>query len=602
MKLWHVVLLIAALTLLIYGVSLPYELLGLDDSIYYLQNPALQNGAPAGLLTLWHGTVLSDYSPVTQLTLWADLAIFGKESWWGARLHGLLWFDLGCVAVYALLLRLTSRRGLALSVALLYAAHPICAQGVLWLGERKHLVALALSLWSLERYVAARTAEHRRTALACGVTALALAVAALFAKPHAVALPVMLGAYELTLARGPAIRRLICLAPFFIIVIAFTAWNLSARRDLEREFLGGSRATALALDGPILLRYLAATVFPVNLTIYYCAAPDAFSPLHAALAWFTVFVIAIVSVLLTQPRRLALFGWLFALAGLSPALNLVPQLAPMADHYQQWALPGLLLAGCLGVERILELARLQQPAKVAIAGLSAAVLALAFVSVLRAPEFSSRKALYSAAVLKQPGCAFNWTNWAVALFLSPIPEDKKLVAPAAVRALECPDADRVLPQERMLIAVEAIVFLQKHSETARAETLLRRQSDLLGRVSPNSAQVMEANVALRTGRPHDAVQALAGVFRPDLMALALELRAKCRDGAVLPDHFPPLLALDAGGADEFDRTYGAALSLDSMGLLAEAYLRDSLPEQAFDVAAVLVNMSPGYTPGRELLA
>jgi hypothetical protein len=135
------------LPFLLYGQSLGYGLLGLDDQLYYQQNGALHGGSWAGLIDLWRSTALSDYAPISQLTLWLDLALSDGHSWWFARLHGLAWMGAGTLALHALALRLGAGRGVAAAVALLYALHPVCAQSALWLAERKNLVCLALSLW-----------------------------------------------------------------------------------------------------------------------------------------------------------------------------------------------------------------------------------------------------------------------------------------------------------------------------------------------------------------------------------------------------------------------------------------------------------------------
>ena len=106
------------LPFLLYLPSLDFGLLDYDDSRYYLVNPALREGA-RGLVAIFTSSFFSDYMPVTQLSWWLDVTLFGDEHFTGARLHGLAWFGAATLALRALVTRVTGRRDVALAVALL---------------------------------------------------------------------------------------------------------------------------------------------------------------------------------------------------------------------------------------------------------------------------------------------------------------------------------------------------------------------------------------------------------------------------------------------------------------------------------------------------
>ena len=198
-------------------------------------------------------------------------------------------------------------------------------------------------------------------------------------------------------------------------------------------FLGGSRFAAWISDGPILLRYLVHTVFPLQLSVLYAASDLSASSLWGWGAWALVLLLACASVRLAQRRAELACGWLLGIAALLPALNLVPQTLALADHYHQWALPGWLLALCLCVEEALARAApagaRRWRAWLAVLG----VLFFAALAAARVPEFGSRLALFGKAVEQQPAAA-------VLVNMAPGFEPGRKLLARIYRQLELPEA------------------------------------------------------------------------------------------------------------------------------------------------------------------
>ncbi len=585
---WFIRTLLAVIPLALYGGSLGFGLLGLDDQGYY-DNPALAGGSWHGLLALWTTSALSDYAPVSQLTVWADLAL-GGERWWFAHLHQILWFAAGAWACHALVLRVSGRAGVAAAVALLYALHPLAGESVLWLAERKNLVALALSLWCVERYVAAvRDGAGWRA----GALAWALGILALLAKPHAVCLPLLLAAYELALGAGPWPRRILRLALPALLVAAFVACELHyLRNDLERGFLAGSRLAALLVDGQILCRYLAEVVLPRQLALYY-AAPESVVASEVIIAWATLLALVGGSLYAARARALVAFAWLFAAAALAPALNLVPQLAPCADHYVLWALPALLLVGVVLVDDLL--ARRPAPGAGRLPWLLGGGLALflGLLALARLPEFASRQALFRAAVRHQPGCGINWAHF-IACELEQGGDPARLEQ-AAGRALRCVDSGRILAEDRAMVIVLAALELHHQGQPAAAGALIEREVARLPADGGMVADVVRAQFAMRSGDPARAVVLLQRFYQGPLREAAAALRARCRSGAELPDAQPPLLGYASSREVMVDSVdFGHWLDNQERQLQSLAYACEMSGdlEQAFDVAALTFNLVP----------
>jgi hypothetical protein len=594
---WFVRTLLVVLPLLLYGRSLSYGLLGLDDQGYYYSE-ATAGGTWRGLATLWTTTAMSDYAPVAQLTMWLDRAIAG-EQWWFARLHQILWFAFGAWGVHALALRITAGRGVAFAVALLFVLHPVCGESVLWLAERKNLVAFALSMWCVERYVAAvRDCAGWPAVLAAWV----LGALALLAKPHAVCLPLLLAAYELALGSGALRPRLLRVALPALLVAAYVVIQLHVlRSDLDRQFLAGSRAAAVLVDGQILCRYLAMALLPQHLTIYY-AAPESVHPLTAGLAWMGLLALVALSLRPPASRALVAWAWLSAGAALSPALNLVPQLAPLADHYLLWALPELLLLAAVLVRelavRLPPSAQARAP-RLVVAGMAAFFTLL---SLARVPEFAGKESFFSAAVRHQPEAGIGW-----ALLCQTLIEKGGDPAPArraAVHALACEDSGRILSENRAMVIVLAALELHDHGDRPGMDALVEREVARLPEDGQLVADVVRAQVALRIGEPARAVALLQRFYGPPMQEAAAALRTRCRAGDELPDGQPPLVGVFTVKGrmdDSIDRGHMMDNQVRQLQSLAYAYLLNGDLEHAFDVAALALNLAPQSAEARQLL-
>jgi hypothetical protein len=608
LKPWQELALLALLPLLLYAGSLGFGFVDPDDELYFRLNPALHDGAAQGLVDLWKAPYLHDYFPVTQMTIWLDLAVFGRGNLWGARLHALAWFVAGVWAVRALIRRLTGSADLAFAVALIYAVHPVCGHAAMWLSERKNLVCFALLFWSFERYIAAREAGTNRAAALRWAAAWGLSVLALLAKPHAVALPVMLTAYELCLGRGPWWRRAAPVTPFVLSTAVFLFLSLSfAQQRLERYGLGGGLVGTFVNDGPVLVRYLWHTVAPVKLSFFYYQEELPVAAAWGWGAWLLVAALAGGTVWWSRRRALVAFGWLCALAALSPALNFAPQqLTTLTDQYHQWALPFLLLvAGLLvrgGGTKGLGRGQAEVARKWGVWLTASATVYAGLLAWARVPDYASMLTVSLANVKHEPDSALARARYTRALAASEDRELRALTLEAGYKALRCPDADRIQLQERVLCLTEALVFLHTTGRAGEAEAWLEREAPRFERVPLPYPTFVRAHVALRTGRPDEAVKLLAPRVTRRYEAAAARLRTACRDGAKSPDSLPPLVGSAEAGLPAHEQTIYLDFERQWLGVLVQAYLKSGEPERAFDAAAVLLNTSPDQAVARQLWA
>ena len=611
---WLVLLLIPQL---LFVRALGYDLLYLDDDTYYA-NPALHAGAWPGPIDLWRGFWFCDYAPISQLTQWLDLALGGNhQDWMAARIQSALWLGIGAAGVFAVLRRMVTP-WTAWIIAFLYVVHPLCVDATLWLGERKNLVAIACLWWSLDRYIAWRENTGKtRAGWGFWAGAMALGMAAMLAKPHAVALPVVMAGWEMCCGPGKIRTRLLAVVPMGVMTAAFVAMEMTMRRDLDAARFGGSLPGALWCDGDILARYLLMVVRPLGLTLYFATDDD---PAHVGLhlaCWAAVFAVVGLSLGVAKRRRLVLCAWLMGFGVLIPVLNIVRQPVPMAGYYVQWALPFFLLAVGISVaDALAPLAtrlRAQGARLTAPAGMLAGALAALFIGLTwsRVPEYTSRITMFLHAAQVQPDCAVN---------LAAVVSDDVLLhgryrvetGQMALRAVKLPSAKWILSFALNNCAVEAAVEAwREHGRAAAAAAL---DPFPAGVHSVTQEYWIQAMVLIggsilvhdQGGGPiclQEADGQLSAHFGPDLLAAAETFGARCRDGSVLPDDLPPFpVAVPTATGDPY---WVGSERRDQLRLglaLAEVRKRAGNGESAFNLAALCLNLEPQDPEARLTMA
>ncbi len=587
---WLLLALLVAAPFVIFCGSFGFGLLGLDDNQYFQENPALHHGEAAGLRDLWRQPFFFDYAPVTQLTIWLDLALGHGSGFALARVQELLWLAVGTIALFQLVRRLGGDQGLAWAVALIYCLHPVTAESALWLAERKNLVACALTWWSIERHIAWRQGAGR-WALAASIL---LCPLALLAKAHAVIIPAVIAAFELVLGTGPWSGRLLRTAPTGLATLAFILISMSCLHLYGAgDQLGGSLQATVLLDGAILARYLAHALLPYHLALFYRVDEDPGHGVRMLLWWLLLLAVVASSNALSRQRRLVVFAWMAGLISLLPAINLKPLPLPMADHYLQWALPWLLLiAGVVVIDRLQAMRPLawRRPARVVAAGFAVFV---AILSAARVPEFASPTAVSLTGTRNQPDCAINWGNYCQCKLMGPN-QDPEEAGLAGLIALRLPDYTRILAQPFVSCVIAGTIACRRREGEAAADQLFARMMPLM---RPDYQAFARGMVLLLEQHPDQAVTALSLFYGPRLRPLAHALGERCRAGGPQPWEMPPQVDLDQDLGDAFKTRSARDFTLQALGALSDAYVLSGDQASAFDLSCQVVNSDPDNSFG-----
>src|SRR5262245_26274932 len=396
---------LALLTLAVFVEARHHEFVNLDDGIYVVRNPALDAGlGRAVLLDYFTTPVLGHWIPLTRLSYHFDHALFGKEAG-GYILTNLGLHVLATLLLFAALVRMTGRPWPSAFVAAVFAVHPLHVEAVVWVSERKGVLAGLFWMAGLLAY--ARCVERPsplRYALVLACLALGLlSKAVLVTFPFAL---LLLDHWPLRrLSRGAVLEKVPMLA-LVAAASALTLWSQRAGGALEfGETHGLSFDLRLRNAVHSLVWYLMKSLWPTGLTAYYPHPLDALSGARAAAE--AGLVLAASAVALAFGRRLPALavGWLWFLGTLVPTLGLVQAGSQArADRYTYVPQVGLAIALAFSAA---DLAAGRPRLARALGALGAiAVAALGLASRFQVRTWQDSEALYERNLAVEPESSF----------------------------------------------------------------------------------------------------------------------------------------------------------------------------------------------------
>jgi len=438
-------LLLAVVTLAVFGPVVRCDFISYDDPEYVVSNPHVQAG-----LTLngigWAFTTgcASNWHPLTWLSHMLDVTLFGAGPV-GPHLMNLLLHTANAVLLFLALHQMTAAVGRSAFVAVLFALHPLHVESVAWISERKDVLSTLfwmLTLLAYSRYAQSRARGEGRGAKAIG-SALNLRLSApldyplallffalgLMSKPMVVTLPFVLllldfwplGRFEMAGARHAPFATFSRLVqekiPFFALsgiscVITFLAQRAGGAVQ-PLATLPASLRTENAVVS--YLRYLGKCFWPANLAVPY-PYHHAHWPLLLVAGAVTVVAGACGATLWWRNRWPFLFsGWFWFLGTLVPVIGLV-QVGDqsLADRYTYIPLIGVFLAATWGVAALWQHWRLPPTVAASLAFLILGTCGILTASQLRCWRNSETLARHALALT-----ANNWmAHHSLAVYLA----------------------------------------------------------------------------------------------------------------------------------------------------------------------------------------
>jgi Flp pilus assembly protein TadD len=359
------VVLLAALAgvLATYWPALSAGALYMDDN-FYIGNPLIQHPSWSTAKRIF-GEVLSPsmvngyYQPLSLLSVMLDFLDPAAQDGLLPFHRTTLLLHLLNVGLVVVLLHVLFHNWLVAGLlGVLYGVHPLNADAVLWIAERKTVLSTGFVLWSLLLYVAyVRHAEHthhrdwKRYA-----ASLLMYVGALLSKPTALPLVALLLVLDYWPLKRLTWRTLLEKVPFLMVACLSAAVTIISQ---ARAGQGGGTQVMNPLYLPFIMAYclgfyLRRTVWPAGLVSDYMA-PRPFGLANIEVLATIGGVLAILAAILLSVRhtRAWLAGGLFFLIALLPTLGIVRFTSSLASNRSMY-LPmlGLLLPLAWGLGRL----------------------------------------------------------------------------------------------------------------------------------------------------------------------------------------------------------------------------------------------------------
>jgi len=288
-----------------------------DDEYYVVNNSLLRGPDWIGIFTR---PVVSNYHPLTVLSLAANFAISGKDPR-SYLILNLLLHLLNVVLVFVFIYSISHRQTLvAFFTALIFGIHPMHVESVAWISERKDLLYTLFYLLALIQYWQFLQSRKPLHLWLCFL----LFVFSLLSKPAAIVLPLVLFLMDYWQQRSITRQVVLEKIPFVLVAALFAIITLKLQSV--------TAMTSLDLYPFWVRLFFASYAVMVYFLWFFVPYPlSAFHPFpepgHLGLVIYLapLFLAALLFVIWQfRKNRLVVFGLMFFLVNILLVLQLIP--------------------------------------------------------------------------------------------------------------------------------------------------------------------------------------------------------------------------------------------------------------------------------------
>ena len=406
-----------------------------DDDSYIINNPTLRTAD--GLRQIWLVPgATPQYYPMVFTTFWIEYQLWELHPA-GYHIVNVALHIVAAVLVWTVLARLGFGAGVAWVCAAIFAVHPVHAESVAWITERKNVLSAVFYLLSLliavrffrlhdqsaalspsrsqQKQIARKNARRQSPArnVLAYILMLALFIAALLSKSVTCSLPAVIALLIWWMRGRISIMEWLALAPMFVVGLVFALNTVAVEQrhvGVESIHLDYSFIERCQIAGRAIWFYVGTVLWPHPIVFIY---PRWY--VSASIWWQYLFPAAVVIIIValwllrTRIGRGPLVAVLIFCGTLVPALGFI-DVYPMvysfvADHFQYLASISLIV---LFVATAAQMLRRWPALRI---GLSAIVIAgLALLCFREGFKYSDLVALWTDTIDKNPRAAMAQTN------------------------------------------------------------------------------------------------------------------------------------------------------------------------------------------------
>ena len=347
-----VCVLLALAVLAVFAQTTRFEFVNFDDQQYVYENPVVEKGLSAKAV-YWAFThpQVGDLIPLTTLSHMLGCQLFGLRAGWHHMLN-VLCHAANVVLLFLVLRRMTGSLWRSAFVAAVFAVHPLRAESVAWVSERKDVLSGLFFMLTIGAYV-----RNARKPSGAGQAAVVVLFAlGLLAKTMVATLPfvlLLLDYWPLGRLQNRRQFRALVAEKIPLFALSATACIVAALtpglivKNVQRipllQRLGNAVVSYVV--------YLGQMIFPSHLAAYYPNALNGRPLWMVCLAFVLLAVVSAGVVACRSDKPFLLVGWLWYLGMLVPVIGII-QISSGAAHADRYTyLPeiGLAIAGTWAV-------------------------------------------------------------------------------------------------------------------------------------------------------------------------------------------------------------------------------------------------------------
>ena len=341
---WLPPALLAVVSICIFWPSMGHEfLINWDDLQYVTDNPVIQGFTPQHIKDAFSKIFVGNYAPLHIISYMLDFHIWGLRSS-GFIMTNILLHTANGLLFYQLLNRMAAGYLWPFFAALLFLLHPVQVESVVWISQRKNVLAMFFFLASFLAYLRYRDSGRMHRGIFYLLSLFAFCLSML-SKSAAVILPAALLLHDHCFIKKQDLKQLLLdKIPYIVISAVFAAVAIQSHSAQTlgggTSYHGGTPFSTFLTMLPIIISYLRMIVWPSGLSAFYDPPIKTEIDLHVAGAAILCIVMVAAGTYLYRHRRGSFFWFALFFIGLLPVLQIVPIVTLMNDRYLYFPMLG----------------------------------------------------------------------------------------------------------------------------------------------------------------------------------------------------------------------------------------------------------------------